>query len=197
MSAQQLDGLAARRYVLLISGTMNPPHQGHVRLGLAAARALEAEGHTVASICFVPVHDNYLHNKVMLDDTKIDISLVAPSPHDVTGPWVKQGQMNIEAMVTDDRYAFHTPARWAINHPQAAEVLSFSATFTGQARLGDRIAVRGTLETDPRGHSHIVVGQSREAEDGYIRVIPTPNDSSHVSNATGDSHWETNRPMLS
>jgi len=142
-------------------------------------------------------HEDRKHNKVMLDDTKIDISLVAPSPHDVAGPWVKQGQMDIEAVVTDDRYAFHTPARWAINHPQAAEVLSFSATFTGQARLGDRIAVRGTLETDPRGHSHIVVGQSREAEDAYIRVISTPNDSSQASNATGDSHWETNRPMLS
>ena len=55
-----------REYVLLISGTMNPPHCGHIRLGLHAAQALAAAGHTVASICFVPVHDNYLLNKLAL-----------------------------------------------------------------------------------------------------------------------------------
>jgi len=49
--------------VLLVSGTMNPPHQGHVRLGLRAAEALRAEGHTVSAVCFVPVHNNYMHNK--------------------------------------------------------------------------------------------------------------------------------------
>ncbi len=141
-------------------------------------------------------HEGRKYNKVMLSSTKIDISLVAPSPHNDTGPWMKQGHMDIEALVTDDRYAFHTPARWSIAHPQAAEVLSFSATFTGQARRGDRIAVRGALETDPRGHSHIVVGQSREAEDAYIRVIPRPDDPSHASDGKGDSHWESNRHML-
>ena len=57
--------LATRQYALLVSGTLNPPHIGHVRLGLHAAAALEAEGHTVASITFVPVHDNYMHNKAM------------------------------------------------------------------------------------------------------------------------------------
>lgn len=54
---------ASRHYVLLVSGTMNPPHQGHVRLGLRAADALRAEGHTVSAVCFVPVHNNYMHNK--------------------------------------------------------------------------------------------------------------------------------------
>lgn len=55
-----------RRYVLLVSGTMNPPHRGHARLGLHAAETLRAEGHTVAAVCFVPVHDNYLANKARL-----------------------------------------------------------------------------------------------------------------------------------
>jgi nicotinic acid mononucleotide adenylyltransferase len=58
--------LAPREYVLLISGTMNPPHIGHVRLGLRAADRLRAEGHRVRAICYVPVHDNYLYNKVTL-----------------------------------------------------------------------------------------------------------------------------------
>ena len=56
--------LPSRDYVLLISGTMNPPHIGHVRLGIKAAEKLCAEGHRVSAICYVPVHDNYLFNKV-------------------------------------------------------------------------------------------------------------------------------------
>ena len=56
--------LATRKYALLVSGTFNPPHRGHVRLGLHAAAALEAEGHEVVSITYVPVHDNYMFNKV-------------------------------------------------------------------------------------------------------------------------------------
>ena len=52
-----------KQYVLLITGTMNPPHRGHVLIGLRAAAALRAEGHSVTAVCFVPVHDNYLCNK--------------------------------------------------------------------------------------------------------------------------------------
>ena len=57
------DSLPPSRYVLLVSGTMSPPHVGHVRLGLSAAAALRADGHSVDAICFLPVHDNYLCNK--------------------------------------------------------------------------------------------------------------------------------------
>ncbi|KAL1515322.1 hypothetical protein AB1Y20_001953 [Prymnesium parvum] len=56
--------LPSQAYALLISGTFNPPHRAHLQLGLRAAAALEAEGHTVLSLWFVPVHDNYLHNKL-------------------------------------------------------------------------------------------------------------------------------------
>ena len=58
--------LPPREYVLLVSGTMNPPHIGHVRLGLAAADKMRKSGHVVRAICFLPVHDNYLCNKVAL-----------------------------------------------------------------------------------------------------------------------------------
>jgi len=68
--------LPSRSYVLLISGTMNPPHIGHVHLGLHAAGALRDKGHTVTAICFAPVHDNYLFNKVSMThkDTPDSIS---------------------------------------------------------------------------------------------------------------------------
>lgn len=58
--------MAPRKYVLLVSGTMNPPHRGHVRLGLHAAEQLQQQGHTVTAIAYCPVHDNYLYNKLAL-----------------------------------------------------------------------------------------------------------------------------------
>ena len=62
--------LAPRRYALLVSGTFNPPHCGHIRIAMRAAAALEADSHSVTSIWFVPVHDNYLHNKVTASGDK-------------------------------------------------------------------------------------------------------------------------------
>lgn len=56
--------LAPCSYVLLVSGTMNPPHRGHVSIGIHAARRLRRLGHSVTAVCYVPVHDNYLHNKI-------------------------------------------------------------------------------------------------------------------------------------
>ena len=42
--------LPPREYVLLVSGTMNPPHAGHVRLGITAADGLCKMGHTVKAV---------------------------------------------------------------------------------------------------------------------------------------------------
>eukprot|EP00971_Amphidinium_carterae_P324599 6451226-Amphidinium_carterae.1 len=39
--------LPARHYVLLVSGSMNPPHRGHALLGLHAAEKLRETGHKV------------------------------------------------------------------------------------------------------------------------------------------------------
>lgn len=63
-AAGERNRLETRDYVLLISGTMNPPHRGHVLIGLHAAEALRGKGHTVRALCWTPVHDNYLCNKV-------------------------------------------------------------------------------------------------------------------------------------
>ena len=76
--------LPPREYVLLISGTMNPPHVGHVRLGLAAAEKLRATGHRVGAICYLPVHDNYICNKVLQRDGNAQPSdLGGSAPHHV------------------------------------------------------------------------------------------------------------------
>ena len=122
-------------------------------------------------------HERRKANKVVLQGTKIDISLVVRLEQADQGPWIKSGTVETEAVVTSDRTAFHTPACWMIDHPLASEVISYSATFTGQAQRGDRIAVRGDLETNAAGSSRIIVGQTREADDAFIRVITTADDS--------------------
>eukprot|EP00913_Durusdinium_trenchii_P012829 g12045.t1 len=58
--------LDTRTYVLVVSGTFNPPHRGHLRLGLFAKERLEKLGHQVEAVCFLPVHDNYMLNKQTL-----------------------------------------------------------------------------------------------------------------------------------
>lgn len=117
-------------------------------------------------------HERRKGNKVLLDGIKIDIGLVALGGETPSGSWRKEGRCQIDATVTFDRYAFHTPAQWTIDHPHATEVVTYSATYTGQARSGERIAVRGTLERSDAQRARIIVGQTREAEDDYIKVIP-------------------------
>ena len=57
----------AYSYTVLVSGSFNPPHLGHVRLGQRAAAHLSSRGHAVHAVRFVPVHDNYLANKAALN----------------------------------------------------------------------------------------------------------------------------------
>lgn len=52
------------RYTLVCSGTYNPPHRGHALTGLHAAARLAARGHCIERLVFLPVHDNYLLNKL-------------------------------------------------------------------------------------------------------------------------------------
>jgi nicotinic acid mononucleotide adenylyltransferase len=52
------------RYTLVCSGTYNPPHRGHALTGLHAAARLAARGHRIERLVFLPVHDNYLLNKL-------------------------------------------------------------------------------------------------------------------------------------
>jgi len=56
----------SKEFVVLISGTMNPPHRAHVLLGINAANYLISQGHTVDSVHFVPGSDNYQWNKIKL-----------------------------------------------------------------------------------------------------------------------------------
>mmetsp|Transcript_5160 Transcript_5160/g.12517 ORF Transcript_5160/g.12517 Transcript_5160/m.12517 type:complete len:240 (+) Transcript_5160:121-840(+) len=55
----------AATYVVLVTGTFNPPHIGHVKIGDHAVKHLQACGHTVRKVIYSPVHDNYVVNKIL------------------------------------------------------------------------------------------------------------------------------------
>jgi len=73
-------------------------------------------------------------------------------------------------MVTDDQFAFDSPAVYEINHPDISRVLSFTHTYTGQAFAGELLQAQGIIEK--HGNEHwLVVGTTREAKGEYIRSL--------------------------
>jgi len=123
---------------------------------------------TFAEYCW---HERRKHNKAMVEGIKLDMDLVVPSSETDLSHWRKKDMVQLRAQVTEDRFGFHYPARWTIDHPSIDEVLCFTATYSGQAFRGETIDVAGVLECHPNGPTRIVVGHSREAENAYLKVV--------------------------
>jgi len=83
----------------------------------------------------------------------------------------KCGAITLQCRVIDDAHGFDYPARFKIDHEQIDTVVSFTATYTGQAVSGEMVEVSGMLEQTEQGIKRIVVGASREAHGEYIKVI--------------------------
>ena len=115
-------------------------------------------------------HEQRKHNKAMIGSTKIDISLVCSSENESPNIWQKKGEIQLVTRVTGDSRAFQTPACWKVAHQSIEEVITYSATYTGQALLGEEIEIAGLLEES--GKQRVIVGQSREANGAFIRVVP-------------------------
>jgi nicotinic acid mononucleotide adenylyltransferase len=60
--------------VVCVSGTFSPPHRGHIRMGIESAESLKKLGRKVRAVVFIPVHDNYLRNKVTSGNEDIAFS---------------------------------------------------------------------------------------------------------------------------
>ena len=116
-------------------------------------------------------HEQRKYNKAIFNQRKFDLSLLSGAPVENERRFQKLGFVQIQADVTDDHYGFDYPAEFAINHPEIDSVVSFTATYVGQAKVGEQIAVAGQLEEDDRGRKRIVVGSNREAIGEYIRVL--------------------------
>ncbi len=117
-------------------------------------------------------HEQRKFNKGVIDGTKFDLVLVQEGEYDVdTQIWHKQGRIKIRATVTDASQAFSNPARYLLDHPCIPLALSFTATYVGQAKTGERVEISGYHELTHSGRQRVVVGSSREAPGEYIKVI--------------------------
>lgn len=117
------------------------------------------------------VHEQRKYNHALINQRKFDISLVADAADETRHHYRKLGAISLTCTVTDDYHAFDYPALLRVDHPDIKSVVSFTATYSGQAQTGERISVSGQLEVNEQGEQRIVVGSSREAQGEYIRCL--------------------------
>lgn len=122
-------------------------------------------------------HERRKFNKAAIQQTKFDISLLTPEQELDGLSYRKKGKFKMKSRVTEDRYSFDYPARYELDHPSIGEVVSYTATFVGQAQKGETVEVHGQLEISADGHQRIVVGSDREALGEYIKVLKSQDMS--------------------
>ena len=115
-------------------------------------------------------HERRKFNKALINGRKFDLSLVEPQPISAIA-YRKCGAITLSVRVKDDARAFCYPAEFQLVHPRIQSVVCFTATYTGQAIMGEMIDIAGMLEEDEHGNQRIVVGSNREAQGEYIKVI--------------------------
>jgi uncharacterized protein len=116
-------------------------------------------------------HEARKYNKAAIRQTKFDISLLAQDQGLDLFRYSKQGKHRLLCRVTDDRHSYDYPARFTLDHPEISEVVSYTATYTGQARKGETVEIHGQLEISAVGHRRIIIGTDREASGEYIKVL--------------------------
>lgn len=112
-------------------------------------------------------HEKRKYNKFMIADTKVDVSLLSSPPISFQR-CKKIAKTQITARVIDDHHAFDLPACYTIDHSDIKYIISPTATYVGQAIVGEYISARGWLESNMQGQQHLLVGSSREARDEYL-----------------------------
>jgi predicted nucleotidyltransferase len=115
-------------------------------------------------------HEQRKLNKALINGRKFDLSLLNPADN-MPCQYQKHDMMTVRCHVTDDTAAFDYPAQWLIDHEQIHSVVSFTATYTGQAIRGEYIEIAGQVEQNAQGIKRLVVGSSREARGEYIKVL--------------------------
>jgi uncharacterized protein len=116
-------------------------------------------------------HERRKFNKGMINGRKFDLSFVDPVLPQASKKFRKLGVLKIRGGVIGDERGFDYPACFELDHPLVSSVLSFTATYTGQAVVGETVEVSGLLEQVEDGRHRLVVGSSREAPGEYIKVI--------------------------
>jgi predicted nucleotidyltransferase len=115
-------------------------------------------------------HERRKGTKAMVDGVRLDLSLLQ-DPAEGTAehpPYRKLGRLELEARVTDASGAFDYPARYAVEHPDVGTLVSYTATYAGQAEAGEWVRASGWLEEDGGGARRLLVGTSREATGEFL-----------------------------
>lgn len=116
-------------------------------------------------------HERRKTNKAVINGRKFDLNFIDDSIRPEVTDYQKQGAVTVQCRVIDDTHAFDYPAEFKIDHEQFDAIVSFTATYTGQAIKGETVEVSGIVEQTRQGVKRIVVGSSREARGEYIKVI--------------------------
>jgi predicted nucleotidyltransferase len=116
-------------------------------------------------------HERRKCNKAVINGRKFDLNFIDHTKCAKPGNYQKCGAIILRCKVIDDVYGFDYPAEFKIDHQEIDSIVSFTATYTGQALSGETIEVSGVLEQSEDGVKRIVVGSSREAIGEYIKVV--------------------------
>ena len=115
-------------------------------------------------------HERRKYNKALINGRKFDLGYVNHTTV-AAERFQKCGSIVLQCRILDVHQAFDYPALFKIEHPDIEAVVSFTATYTGQALVGETVEVSGHLEQSESGLKRIVVGSSREADGEYIKVV--------------------------
>lgn len=116
-------------------------------------------------------HERRKCNKAVINGRKFDLNFIDSCENAGSVVYQKCGAITLQCRVIDDTRAFDYPAEFKIDHEEIGSIVSFTATYTGQAISGEMVEVSGVLEQSEQGVQRIVVGSSREAHGEYIKVI--------------------------
>ena len=116
-------------------------------------------------------HEKRKNNKAVINGRKFDLNFIDDSARSESRGFQKCGAITLQCAVIDDIHAFDYPAVFKIDHDEFDAIVSFTATYTGQAVKGETVEVSGIVEQSSQGVKRIVVGSSREAHGEYIKVI--------------------------
>ncbi|WP_262963703.1 hypothetical protein [Methylobacter psychrophilus] len=116
-------------------------------------------------------HEQRKANKAVINGRKFDLNFIDDSIHSEGTAYQKCAAVTLQCIVIDDTHAFDYPAEFKIDHEDFDAIVSFTATYTGQAVNGETVEVSGIVEQSQKGLKRIVVGSTREAHGEYIKVI--------------------------
>ena len=116
-------------------------------------------------------HERRKINKAVINGRKFDLNFIDESKSSEATSYQKCEAITLQCKIVDDTHAFDYPAEFKIDHEQFDAIVSFTATYTGQAVKGENVEVSGIVEQTQQGVKRIVVGSSREAHGEYIKVI--------------------------